>query len=441
LATLTLQAVDESLEKIAAISGKGSASERQRLLTVLFAAATAPEQDFLARLIAGELRQGALAGIMEEGLARATEIPIAEIRRAMMLSGDPEAVARAVLHEGRAALARFRVELFRPVQPMLAQPADDLDQALERLGEAALEYKLDGARVQLHKSGGDVRVFTRRLNDVTAAVPELVATARALPARELILDGEAIALRPDGRPLPFQVTMRRFGRRMDVERLQAELPLHTYFFDILRRDGTDLFDVPAEERFRALAEAAPGRTVPRRVTADPAAAAAFLEEALLSGHEGLMAKALAAPYEAGRRGFSWLKVKAAHTLDLVVLAAEWGHGRRAGRLSNIHLGARDPVSGGFVMLGKTFKGMTDAMLEWQTERFQELAVATDGHTVHLRPELVVEVAFNDVQESPHYPAGLALRFARVKRYRPDKAPEQADTIETVRAIHARGAAP
>jgi DNA ligase-1 len=440
-ATLTLAAVDGSLEKIAAVSGKGSTSERQRLLSALFAAATAPEQDFLARLIAGELRQGALAGTMEEGLAKATEIPIAEIRRAMMLSGDPEAVARAVLRGGRAALAGFQVELFRPVQPMLAQPADDLDQALERLGEAALEYKLDGARVQLHKSGGDVRVFTRRLNDVTAAVPELVATARALPARELILDGEAIALRPDGRPLPFQVTMRRFGRRLDVERLQAELPLHTYFFDILRRDGNDLFDAPAEERFRALAEAAPGLTVPRRVTADPAAAAAFLEEALSSGHEGLMAKALAAPYEAGRRGFSWLKVKAAHTLDLVVLAAEWGHGRRAGRLSNIHLGARDPVSGGFVMLGKTFKGMTDEMLQWQTERFQEIAVATDGYTVHLRPEVVVEVAFNDVQESPHYPAGLALRFARVKRYRPDKDPSQADTLETVRAIHARGSAP
>jgi DNA ligase-1 len=295
--------------------------------------------------------------------------------------------------------------------------------------------------VQLHKSGDDVRVFTRRLNDVTAAVPELVATARALPARELILDGEAIALRRDGRPLPFQVTMRRFGRRLDVEKLRAELPLHTYFFDILRRDGTDLFDAPAEERFRALAEAAPRLTVPRLVTADSATADAFLEEALSSGHEGLMAKSLAAPYEAGRRGFSWLKVKAAHTLDLVVLAAEWGHGRRAGWLSNIHLGARDPVTGGFVMLGKTFKGMTDEMLEWQTKRFQELAVATDGTTVHVRPELVVEVALNDVQESPHYPAGLALRFARVKRYRPDKDPAQADTIETVRAIHARGIAP
>jgi DNA ligase-1 len=437
--SLTLAQADDALSRIASVSGPGSASERRRLLAALFGAVTAPEQDFLARLIAGELRQGALAGMMEEALAKAADIPAAEIRRATMLSGDPEAVARAVLHEGRAALSRFQVELFRPVQPMLAQPAEDLDEALERLGEAALEYKLDGARVQLHKSGEDVRVFTRRLNDVTAAVPELVATARALPARELILDGEAIALRPDGRPHPFQTTMRRFGRRLDVERLRAELPLHTYFFDILRRDGTDLFDAPAGERFLALEDAAPGLTVPRLVTGDPARAGEFLREALERGHEGLMAKATAAPYEAGRRGSSWLKVKAAHTLDLVVLAAEWGHGRRMGRLSNIHLGARDPVTGAFVMLGKTFKGMTDEMLEWQTRRFQELAVATDGTTVQLRPELVVEVAFNDVQESPHYPGGLALRFARVKRYRPDKDPSQADTIEAVRAIHARAA--
>lgn len=438
--SLALSAVDEALARIAALSGPGSMGERQRSLAALFSASTAEEQDFLARLLMGELRQGALAGVMEEALAKATGIAAAEIRRATMLSGDPEAVARAVLHEGRAALARFRVELFRPVLPMLASPADDLDAALERLGEAALEYKLDGARVQLHKSGEEVRVFSRRMNDVTVAVPELVATARALPARELILDGEAIALREDGRPHPFQVTMRRFGRRLDVEKLRETLPLTPYFFDILRLEGSDLFDVPARERFEALAGAAPGLTVPRRTTADAEAADAFLSEALARGHEGLMAKAIEAPYEAGRRGFSWLKIKEAHTLDLVVLAAEWGHGRRAGSLSNIHLGARDPVSGGFVMLGKTFKGMTDAMLAWQTERFQELAVATDGHTVRLRPELVVEVACNDVQESPHYPAGLALRFARVRRYRPDKTVDQADTIETVRAIH-EGRAP
>ncbi|HYJ34056.1 MAG TPA: ATP-dependent DNA ligase [Candidatus Binatia bacterium] len=433
--SLTLADADAALARIAALSGAGSSGERQRSLAALFARATAEEQDFLGRLIVGELRQGALAGVMEEALAKATGIPAAEVRRATMLSGDAEAVARAVLHEGRAALARFRVELFRPVQPMLASPADDLDAALERLGEAALEFKLDGARVQLHKSGEEVRVFSRRMNDVTVAVPELVETARALPARELILDGEAIALREDGRPHPFQTTMRRFGRRLDVEALRSELPLTPFFFDLLRLDGADYFDVPAGERFEALAGVAPGLVVPRRVTGDVEVADAFLQESLARGHEGLMAKAPGAPYEAGRRGFSWLKVKEAHTLDLVVLAAEWGHGRRKGFLSNIHLGARDPLTGGFVMLGKTFKGMTDAMLAWQTQRFQELAVATDGYTVQLRPEMVVEVAFNDVQVSPHYPAGLALRFARVKRYRPDKAAVQADTLETVRAIH------
>ena len=433
--TLTLEQTDAALARIAALSGAGSTTERGRLLAALFRQAAGEEQDFLARLLVGELRQGALGGVMEEALAKATSIPAGEIRRATMLSGDPEAVARAVLHEGREALSRFRVEIFRPVQPMLASPADDLEDALRRLGEAALEYKLDGARVQLHKSGDEVRVFSRLGNDVTVAVPELVEAARALPARELILDGEAIALREDGRPHPFQVTMRRFGRRLDVEALRRELPLSPWFFDLLRLDGADLFDAPGRERFDALARIAPALTVPRKLTSQPGEAEAFLREALARGHEGLMAKSPEAPYEAGRRGFSWLKVKEAHTLDLVVLAAEWGHGRRSGFLSNLHLGARDPVSGGFVMLGKTFKGMTDEMLAWQTKRFQELAVATDGWTVQLRPEQVVEIAFNDVQESPHYPAGLALRFARVKRYRHDKAAGDADTIETVRAIH------
>jgi len=433
--SLSLTDVDVALASIAGLSGPGSVGERGRQLAALFARASGEEQDFLARLLLGELRQGALAGVMEEALAKATGIPAAELRRATMLSGDAEAVARAVLHEGREALGRFKVQMFRPVQPMLASPADDLDAALEKLGEAALEYKLDGARVQLHKSGDEVRVFSRRMNDVTVAVPELVEVARALPARELILDGEAIALREDGRPHPFQVTMRRFGSRLNVERLRGELPLTPWFFDLLRLDGADLFDAPARERFEALARIAPSLVVPRQVTADPDEADRFLAEALARGHEGIMAKALEATYEAGRRGFSWLKVKEAHTLDLVVLAVEWGHGRRSGFLSNLHLGARDPVSGGFVMLGKTFKGMTDEMLAWQTKRFESLAVATDGFTVQVRPEQVVEVAFNDVQESPHYPAGLALRFARVKRYRSDKTAAEADTIETVRAIH------
>jgi len=308
--------------------------------------------------------------------------------------------------------------------------------ALARLGTAALEWKLDGARVQVHKAGGDVRVFTRNGNDVTAAVPEIIDAVRGLPARELVLDGEAIALAPGGAPQPFQVTMRRFGRKLDVDALRAELPLSVFFFDVLRLDGESLVERPARERFAALAGALPsGLIVPRLVTRDAAAAQAFYAEALARGHEGVMAKALDAPYEAGSRGAAWLKVKRAHTLDLVVLAAEWGHGRRRGWLSNLHLGARDPA-GGFVMLSKTFKGLTDELLEWQTRELLAREIGRDDHTVYVRPELVVEVAFNDVQASPQYPGGLALRFARVKRYRADKRAEDADTIDTVRAIYA-----
>jgi DNA ligase 1 len=440
VATLTLAEVDQVFQRIADLSGPGSAGEKARALADLLGRATADEAHFLMRLIVGELRQGALAGLMEEALGVASAIPVDELRRAVMLAGDLGVVAQAALTEGRAGLAEFRLRLFQPVQPMLAQPAEDLEAALRRLGEAALEYKFDGARVQVHKSGAEVRVFSRRLNDVTAAVPELVEVVHALPAREVVLDGEVLALRPDDTPLPFQVTMRRFGRRLDVEPMRRELPLTTYFFDVLRLEGQDLFGAPARERFAALDEAAPGLVVPRRITADPIEASAFLDDALRRGHEGVMAKATAAAYDAGRRGFAWLKIKRAHTLDLVVLAAEWGHGRRAGRLSNIHLGARDPATGAFLMMGKTFKGMTDAMLEWQTRKFQELAVATDGYTVHLRPELVVEVAFNDVQESPQYPAGMALRFARVVRYREDKSPAEADSIDTLRAILAGGTA-
>jgi len=435
--SLSVLDVDETLGRIASVSGPGSGAMRPRLFASLLERATEEEADFLIRLVLGELRQGALAGLMEEALAKATEIPVSEIRRALMVSGDSGAVAHAALTEGRAGLSRFRLQLFRPLQPMLAQPGEDLEEALERLGEAALEYKIDGARVQVHKSGSDVRVYSRLLNDVTVAVPEIVQAVAQLPAREMILDGEVIALRPDGRPMPFQLTMRRFGRKLDVEGLRSEIPLTPFFFDLLYLDGRDLIDAPARERIDALSAAATGLTIPRRGATDPAEAEAFLQESLARGHEGIMVKSVAAPYEAGRRGFTWLKIKPWHTLDLVVLAADWGHGRRSGKLSNIHLGARDPISGAFVMLGKTFKGMTDAMLEWQTKRFQEIAVATDGYTVHLRPEIVVEVAFGDVQESPHYPAGLALRFARVKRYREDKTAEQADTIETVRAIHAR----
>jgi DNA ligase-1 len=435
---LTVGEVDAAFDRIAGTSGPGSTAERARLLSGLLARATAEEQAFLVRLIFGELRQGALAGLMAEALAAAAGVPADEVRRALMLAGKLPAVARAVLVEGRPGLGRFHLELFRPLQPMLAQTAGDVSEALERLGEAALELKLDGARVQVHKAGDDVRAFSRRGNEVTHAVPELVESVRALPAGQLLLDGEVIALRPDGTPHPFQLTMRRFGRKLDVPRMREELPLTPFFFDLLHLDGADLIDRPAGERFAALGEAVPGLAVPRLVTADPEAADAFFEEALRRGHEGIMAKAVDAPYEAGRRGFSWLKIKPAHTLDLVILAAEWGHGRRQGWLSNLHLGARDPGNGGFVMLGKTFKGLTDERLAWQTRKLQELALGTDGWVVHVRPELVVEVAFSDVQESPHYPAGMALRFARVKSYRPDKPANEADTIGTVRRIFAGG---
>jgi DNA ligase-1 len=437
-AILQLLEVDGAFDRVLSVAGRGSAGERARLLGELFSRATAEEQEFLVRLVLGELRQGALAGLMEEGLARAAEVPAAEVRRALLLAGDLQAVARAVLTEGRTGLARFHLELLRPLQPMLAQPAADLDEALGRLGEAALEWKLDGARVQVHRLDDEVRVFSRRLHDVTAAVPELVEAVRALPARRLILDGETIALRPDGSPQPFQVTMRRFGRKLEVERLRQELPLSSLFFDCLHWDGEDLLDRPAEERFAALAASAPRElVVPRLRTADPGAAQAFLDGAIGRGHEGIMVKDPAAAYDAGRRGFAWLKVKPAQTLDLVVLAAEWGHGRRQGRLSNLHLGARDPENGGFVMLGKTFKGMTDEMLAWQTEKLLSLELARDEWTVHVPPELVVEIAFSDLQESPHYPGGLALRFARVKRYRTDKTAAESDTIATVRALFAR----
>jgi DNA ligase-1 len=434
-ASLSLTEVDATLRAIAGCSGAGSAERGRQLLGGLLARATAEEQRFLGGLIMGELRQGALEGVVTDAVARAAGIPLARIRRAVMLAGDLPAVATAALDEGEAGLAGFSVQLFRPVLPMLADTADDEAAALAELGEAALEYKLDGARVQVHKSGDEVRVFSRRLNDVTVAVPELVEAVRVLPARELILDGETVALRADGTPHPFQITMRRYGRRLDVPRLRAELPLSSMFFDVLYRDGGSLLDERFDRRMAALSDAVPSSLiVSRLVTGSPDAAREFMRASLAAGHEGIMAKALDAPYEAGRRGARWLKVKPAVTLDLVVLAAEWGHGRRRGWLSNLHLGARDPVTGGFVMLGKTFKGLTDRMLAWQTEALLALEIGRDAYTVHVRPELVVEVAFNDVQASPQYPGGVALRFARVKRYRTDKTAADADTIASIRAI-------
>ncbi|HWK74259.1 MAG TPA: ATP-dependent DNA ligase [Povalibacter sp.] len=436
-ATLTLQDVDAALDSILAIRGSGSSARRAQELQALFSRATADEQTFLLKLMVGELRQGALAGLMIDAIATAADIAVAEVRRASMYAKQIGALARAALLEGTAGLAKFQLETLSPITPMLAQTAVDVVDALEQLGgEAAFEWKVDGARVQVHKAGEIVRVYTRSLNDVTAAVPEIVAAVAGIAAREIVLDGEAVALEPNGKPRPFQITMRRFGRKLDVEALRAELPLHAYFFDCLRLDDRSLADRPARERFAALTQALPESIrVPRIVTTSEAEARAFYESSLASGHEGVMAKALDAPYEAGSRGASWLKIKHVHTLDLVVLAAEWGHGRRNGKLSNLHLGAFDPATGQYVMLGKTFKGLTDAMLEWQTKEFLAREVARDRYTVFVRPELVVEIAFNDIQASPQYPGGLALRFARVKAYRPDKPVGQADPIDAVRAIY------
>jgi DNA ligase-1 len=427
--------VDAALEQIARTGGKGSGATRRRLLQALLGRLNDDERHFLYGLVMGELRQGALDALVIEGVARAAGLPPDEVRRAVMLSGDLPHTARAALTEGAAGLARFAVQLFRPVLPMLAGSAETIADAMAELGEAVLEWKLDGARVQIHKAGEVVRVFSRRLNEVTPAVPELVEATRALPSRELILEGEAIALRSDGVPHPFQTTMTRFGRRLDVDALRGTVPLTLFLFDLLYLDGVSLLDAPLADRAARLAQMAPASLiVPRLVTASVGEAERFLAEALAHGHEGLMAKDLEAPYEAGRRGRRWLKVKSVHTLDLVVLAAEWGHGRRRGWLSNLHLGARDDLRGGYVMLGKTFKGMTDELLAWQTTRLQELEVRRDGHTVYVRPELVVEVAFNDLQASPQYPGGLALRFARIKGYRPDKSAAEADTLSTLQQI-------
>jgi DNA ligase-1 len=433
----TIAEVDAIFGRIGALKGPGSANERIAQIGQLLARATADEQEFLMRLMIGEVRQGALEGVMLGAIAKAADVPVADVRRAAMLTAALGLVARTALGEGRAGLARFALQLFRPVAPMLADTAADPADAIARLGAASLEWKLDGARVQVHKAGDVVRVFTRNLNEVTAGVPEVVEVVRALPESTLILDGEAIALRADGRPQPFQVTMRRFGRKIDVAALRGSLPLSVHFFDCLRLGERDLLEQSAKERFDAMhAVLAGAHLVPRIVTADEAQAHAFFEAALGAGHEGIMAKSLDAPYEAGSRGSAWLKVKRAHTLDLVVLAAEWGHGRRRGWLSNLHLGARDPASGTFVMLGKTFKGLTDELLAWQTRELLAREIGRDSYTVFARPELVVEVAFDGIQASPQYPGGLALRFARVRRYRHDKDAAAADTIDAVRALYA-----
>lgn len=436
--SLTIAQVDQELTAVQGIRGAGSAERRTKALRDLFARATSNEQQFLMRLLVGELRQGALGGVMIDAIAAAAELPVAEVRSAAMYAKQLGELAHTAMIEGVAGLGKFQLQILSPIAPMLAQTAADVADALTQLeGDVAFEWKIDGARVQIHKQDDVVRAYTRNLNDVADAIPEVIEAVGSIAARDIVLDGEVIALDAEGKPLPFQVTMRRFGRKLDVEALRAQLPLHVYFFDCLRLDGQSLADRPARERFAALERAVPeSMRVPRLVTSSAREAQAFYDDAVSRGHEGVMAKALDAPYEAGSRGASWLKIKHVHTLDLVILAAEWGSGRRVGKLSNLHLGARDPATGEYVMLGKTFKGLTDAMLEWQTREFLARETHRDRYTVYVRPELVAEIAFNDIQTSSQYPGGFALRFARVKAYRPDKLADQADTIDTVRKIYA-----
>ena len=436
--TLSIAEVNQRLTELAAIRGAGSAARRAQALKELFSRATAAEQQFLLRLLIGELRQGALAGVMIDAIAAAAQLPAAQVRRAAMYSKSLGAVAQAALRQGAAALAQFQLELFSPVSPMLAQTAADVAEALEEIhGEAAFEWKMDGARIQVHKLGDEVRIYTRSLNEISAAIPEIVELARTFSEHALVLDGEAIAFDTQGRPHPFQVTMKRFGRKLNVAASRTALPIQAFFFDCLKVGDNTIAGRSTAERFTALALAVPEPLlIPRLVTSSEPAARAFYEAALAAGHEGVIAKALTAPYEAGNRGASWLKIKRVHTLDLVVLAAEWGYGRRTGKLSNLHLGALDPQTGEYVMLGKTFKGLTDAMLAWQTKQFLAREVRRDSGTVYVRPELVVEIAFSDLQASIRYPGGLALRLARVKRYRDDKRAEEADTMDAVRKIYA-----
>ena len=426
---LTIGSVAETVDEVRAISGSGSAQRRAGALGGLLGAATEDEQSFLVRLFGGELRQGALEGVMVEAIAAAAEVRTEAVRRAFMLSGRLPATAEAALRGGEPALAEFRLELGRPIRPMLASPADTLDAALAELGECSVEHKLDGARIQVHRDGDEVRVYTRTLREITRNVAELVELVRGLDCRSVVLDGETLALDDAGRPRPFQETMARFG----AQEQRAEL-LHPYFFDCLHLDGTDLLDRPLRDRLAALEQVAAGHRIPGVLSPAPEDAAAVFDDALARGHEGVVVKDLASPYAAGRRGKAWRKVKPEHTLDLVVLAAEWGHGRRRGSLSNLHLGARDPDGGPPIMVGKTFKGLTDKLLAWQTEEFQRRATGGDDWSVHLAPELAVEIELDGVQTSTRYPGGVALRFARVLRYRPDKDAAEADTIEAVREM-------
>lgn len=438
--TLTVLELDAAITELAAVSGTGSAERRNQVGGALFARCTEPEQELLFRLLTGELRQGALEGIMTEAIAEAAGLPVADVRRAFMLSGRLPVTAEAALSGGAAALAAFGLELGRPVRPMLASPGTTLAEAVEELGAVSIEYKLDGARIQVHRDGDDIAVFTRTLREITPAVPELVELVRELPARRFVLDGESLTLTDEGTPRPFQETMSRFGRegdqRTSIDRAPAESArqrlLRPYFFDVLHYEGTDLLDRPLRERQRVLRELAPEYTITG--STEPDDAAAVFDAAIANGHEGVVVKSLDSGYAAGSRGASWRKVKRVHTLDLVVLAAEWGHGRRTGTLSNLHLGARDPDGGEPVMVGKTFKGLTDELLAWQTEALQAIRRGGDDWTVTVEPQLVVEIALDGVQRSTRYPGGVALRFARVLRYRTDKTAAEADSLDAVRAL-------
>ncbi|MFB7111432.1 ATP-dependent DNA ligase [Streptomyces sp. NPDC056291] len=437
-ASLTVREVDARLSELGKVSGTGSQAERSRIVGELMGAATEDEQRFLLGLLTGEVRQGALDAIAVEALAGATGAPPADVRRAVMLAGSLQTVAQALLADGPPALERFRLTVGRPVLPMLAHSASSVAEAVERLGACAVEEKLDGIRVQVHRDGDTVRVHTRTLDDITDRLPELTAAVRELNGERFILDGEVISFGADGRPRSFQETAGRVGSRVDVATAAEAVPVCPVFFDALSVGDRDLLDLPLTERHAELARLVPEPMRVRRTLVsgpdDVGEAERFLAETLRRGHEGVVVKALDAGYSAGRRGASWLKVKPVHTLDLVVLAAEWGHGRRTGKLSNLHLGART-ADGGFAMLGKTFKGMTDAMLAWQTERLRRLAVEDDGWVVTVRPELVVEIAYDGLQRSTRYPAGVTLRFARVVRYREDKRPEDADSVATLLAAH------
>jgi DNA ligase-1 len=428
---LTLRDLELSLADVARAEGAGSVDRKVGLLRALLERAAPDEQEFLLRLCFGELRQGALDGVMLEAVAQAFAVAPERVRRAHMLTGELGHTAWVAATEGEEGLERTGLRLFRPLSPMLASSADALAEVLARHGTTILEWKLDGARIQVHKAGNEVRVFTRTLREVTASLPEVVALVRELAAESVVLDGEAIAMRPDGSPLPFQTTMSRFGAsHADGE----TLPLTPFFFDVLHLNGETLVDRSQRERTRMLRELVPAANrLPTLETAASDEAEAFLHRARAAGHEGVVAKDPEALYEAGRRGKAWMKLKSARTLDLVVLAVERGSGRRSGWWSNIHLGARGDA-GELVMLGKTFKGMTDETLRWQTETFPALATHVEGHVMYLRPAVVAEIAFNEIQRSSRYPGGLALRFARLERYRPDKTPAEADTIETVREL-------